>query len=46
MGSSPVEIGLVLVHVDVVEWVLSEPRVDGESVLIRPFGNWWQSYSL
>uniref|UniRef100_A0A8C6SNM0 Large ribosomal subunit protein uL10 n=1 Tax=Neogobius melanostomus TaxID=47308 RepID=A0A8C6SNM0_9GOBI len=27
-------------------WVLPKPRVDGKSVLIRPFGDWWQRYGL
>lgn len=42
----PIEVWFVFIHIDVVEWILSEPSVDSESVLIRPFGNWWQCYSL
>ena len=42
----PIEIGLVFGHVDVVEGVLSEPSVEGESILVRPFSDRWQRYSL
>lgn len=42
----PVEVWFVFVHIDVVEWILSEPGVDGESVLVRPFGYWRQCYGL
>lgn len=42
----PVEVRFVFIHVDVVEWILSEPSVDSESVLVRPFGNWRQCYGL
>lgn len=37
----PVEVRLVFIHIDVVEWILPEPSVDSESVLVWPFGNWW-----
>lgn len=35
----PVEVRLVFVHIDVVERILPEPGVDGESVLVRPFSD-------
>lgn len=43
---SPVEVWFVFVHIDVVERILSEPGVDGESILVRPFGYWWQCNGL
>lgn len=46
MVNSPVKVRFVFIHIDVVEWILSEPGVDGESVLVRPFGNGWQCNSL
>lgn len=36
---SPVEIRLVLVHVDVIQRIHSEPGVERKPVLIRPLGN-------
>ena len=42
----PIEVWFVFIHIDVVEWVLSEPGVDSESILVRPFGYWWQRYGL
>lgn len=42
----PIEVRFVFIHIDVVEWILSEPGVDSESVLVRPFGNWRQCYGL
>lgn len=42
----PVQVRFVFIHIDVVERILSEPGVDGETVLVRPFGYWWQSYGL
>lgn len=46
MLDSPVEVRFVFVHIDVVEWILSEPGVDGKSVLVRPFGYWRQCNGL
>lgn len=43
---SPVEVWFVFVHIDVVEWILSEPGVDSKSVLVRPFGYRWQCNGL
>lgn len=42
----PVEVRFVFIHIDVVERILSEPGVDGETVLVGPFGYWWQCYGL
>ena len=37
----PVEIGFLLLYVDRVERVESEPGGEGESSLVRPLGQWW-----
>lgn len=36
---SPVKVGFVFVNVDVVERIHAEPGVEGEAILIRPFGD-------
>lgn len=42
----PIEVWFVFVHVYVVQRILSEPSVDSEPVLVRPFGNRWQCNGL
>lgn len=42
----PVEVRLVFVYIDVVERIHAEPRVECEPILVRPFCNGRQSYSL
>lgn len=42
----PVQVRLVFVYIDVVEWIHADPRVECKPILIWPFCYGGQSYCL